>query len=188
MKFKRFLVVLLVITIWSGTMVAASAASQKVRVFVNGNELSDGGLLDEGTTYLPLRAISNTLQSLIVWDDNTKRIQVYKPNVHMFLFQNQKVFGNVDKDSRITFNVMAQVDNLKADISALKIVIADPSGKEELIQSQDVVGKAKDNFWFPTKEIRYHFSSGGKYAVRCYMKLGSNDDWVLVSEKTISAE
>ncbi|GGG09569.1 copper amine oxidase [Paenibacillus abyssi] len=187
MKFRKLLILLLIMSLWGGTMLFADSATQKVRVFINGSELNESGLLTEGKTYLPLRQIANSVNSIIVWDENNKRASLFNPNVHMFLFQDKTIFGNVTKGSRITFSVWAQVDNLKTDLSAVKIVIADPFGKEELIQSQAVT-KQKDNFWFPTKEIRYHFDSAGKYTVRFYMKTASSDEWFSVSEKTITSE
>ncbi|PZD93848.1 copper amine oxidase [Paenibacillus sambharensis] len=186
MKAKKLLVLVALLSIWGGTMIFADSASSKIKVIVNGSELDEAGVMTDGKTYLPLRQISNSLQALISWDEASKKVTINKPNVHMFLFQNNTVFGKVSKGSRYTFSVWAQVDSLRMNISALKVTIADPSGREELIQSQDVNAQ-KDNFWFRTKDIRYAFEAGGSYTVRFYMK-PDGDEWKVVSEKLIIAE
>jgi len=187
MKFKRVLILLAVMCLWGGTMIFADSAGQRVRVIINGTELQDGGVLTDGQTMLPLRQVAEAMQSLVAYDADSKKVTVNKPNVHMFLFQDQKIFGKVDQGARLPFSVFAQVDNLRMEISAVKLAVADPRGEEEIIQSQKIA-EQKDNFWFRTKEINYSFSSRGNYMVRFYVKPGSSDEWKLVSEKTILSE
>jgi len=186
MKYRKLLILLLVMSVWGGMMIFADSAAQKVRVVVNGSELDDAGILSDGKTYLSVRQVASTLQSLVFWDENTKKVTVYKPNVHMFLFQDNTIFGNVVKGNRISFKVFAQIDNLMADISAVKVSIFDPDGEETLIQSKNVT--VKDYFWYRTDDITYSFDLAGKYTVRFYMKVAGGDDWKLVSEKTITAK
>ncbi|XEC96921.1 stalk domain-containing protein [Paenibacillus tarimensis] len=187
MKFRKIIILLFIMSLWGGTMLFANSATQKVRVVINGLENDETGILSEGKTYLPLRQIVSSLQAIVVWDDGNKRASIFKPNVHMFLFQDQKIFGNVNKGKKYTFNVFSQIDNLKTEISAVKVAIVDPSGKEEMIQSENIP-EQKDNFWFATKEIRYGFDFSGKYTVRFYMKPSGSEEWVLVSEKTITSQ
>jgi len=187
MKFRRLLILLLVMSLWGGTMMFADSAAQKVRVIVNGEELDDAGLISDGKTYLAVRQLASTLQSLVIWDEASKKVTVYKPNVHMFLFQDNNIFGNVNKGNRYTFKVFAQIDNLKTDVAAVKVSIYDPSGTEKVIQSQNV-SVNKDNFWYRTDDIKYNFDASGKYAVRFFLKVNANDEWKLVSEKIITAQ
>ncbi|CAH1210080.1 hypothetical protein PAECIP111893_03134 [Paenibacillus plantiphilus] len=186
MKFRKLLILLLVMSLWGGTMLFADAAVQKVRVIVNGSELDDAGLFTEGKTYLPIRQIAATMQAFISWDESAKKVTVHKPNVHMFLFQDNTIFGNVTKGNRITFKVFAQIDNLLTDVSAVKVSIVDPDGKEEVIQSEKV--NKNDNFWYRTDDFTYTFSSAGKYTIRFYMKVNASDDWKQISEKTVTAK
>ncbi|ALS27411.1 copper amine oxidase [Paenibacillus sp. 32O-W] len=188
MKVRKLLIVLFVLSLWGGTMVFADAAAQRVNILVNGKEGVNSGVIIDGQTLLPLREIAGSLQALVAWDNDTKKVIVTKPNVHMFLFQDQKTFGNVDKNNRYTFNVFAQIDNLTTQISAVKVSIFNPANQETVIQSQDVNLKGKDNFWFRTENIKYHFETEGKYAVRFFMKASPTDEWGLVSEKIITAE
>ncbi|REE70677.1 copper amine oxidase-like protein [Paenibacillus taihuensis] len=187
MKFRKLLLLTLVLSLWGGTMLFADSASQKVRVIVNGGELDDAGIFTDGKTYLSARQVANSLQALVNWDDSSRKVTIYKPNVHMFLFQDSTIFGNVTKGNKITFKVFAQIDNLLTDISAVKVSIADPSGDEQTIQSKSV-SIDKDNFWYRTDDYTYTFDKAGKYTINFYMKLAGSDDWKIVSEKTITAK
>ncbi|MFC4808341.1 stalk domain-containing protein [Paenibacillus sp. GCM10023250] len=187
MKFRKLLIASLVLSLWGGTMLFADGASQRIRVIVNGSELNDAGIFADGKTYLSARQVANTLQSLVLWDDASKKVTIYKPNVHMFLFQDTTIFGNVVKGNKITFKVFAQIDNLLTDISAVKLTIVNPSGTEQVIQSKSV-SIDKDNFWYRTDDYTYTFDTAGKYTINFYMKTSSGDDWNLVSQKTITAK
>ncbi|WP_219836397.1 stalk domain-containing protein [Paenibacillus sp. R14(2021)] len=186
MKFRKLLILSLVLSLWGGTMLFADGASQRIRVIVNGSELDDAGIFTDGKTYLSVRQVASTLQALVNWDDNAKKVTIYKPNVHMFLFQDTTIFGNVWKGDRISFKVFAQIDNLLTAISAVKVTITDPSGVEQTIQSKNVTVD-KDNFWYRTDDFNYSFSTAGKYTIRFYLKAAGSDDWQGVSEKTITA-
>ncbi|SDW34513.1 stalk domain-containing protein [Paenibacillus sp. CF384] len=187
MKFRRLLMLTLVLSLWGGTMLFADSASQKVRVIVNGNELDDAGIFTDGKTYLSVRQVANTLQSIVYWDEASKKVTLYKPNVHMFLFKDNTIFGNVLKGNKFAFKVFAQIDNLQTDISAVKVTIEDPKSNVTLIQSENITIQ-KDNFWYRTDDINYTFDDVGKYTIRFYMKVAGSDDWKLVSEKTITAK
>lgn len=183
---RKVVILMLLLSVWGGTLLFADSATQKVHVFINGLEQDDGGLIEDGKTFLPLRQLASSMQAIIEWDNQDKRATVYKPNVHMFLFQNNAVFGNVAKGYQAKFKVFAQIDNLKTDIAAVKVSIFDPYGKEKVIQTENV-NTTKDNFWFATDEIDYKFESSGKYPIRFFLKLHGSDEWTAVSEKLISS-
>ncbi|OBZ16732.1 MULTISPECIES: stalk domain-containing protein [Bacillales] len=187
MKLRKVAILLLLLSLWGGTMLFADSATQKVRVIINGNEQDDGGLVADSKTYLPLRQLATSMQAIVEWDNQSKRATVYKPNVHMFLFQNNAVFGNVSKGYQAKFKVFAQIDNLKTDIVAVKVSIFDPYGKEKVIQTESV-STSKDNFWYATDEIDYKFEASGKYPIRFFLKLKGSDEWTPVSEKLISSQ
>ncbi|SEN16111.1 stalk domain-containing protein [Paenibacillus sp. OV219] len=187
MKFRKLLIMTLVMSLWGGTMLFADSASQRVRVIVNGSELDDAGIFTDGKTYLSVRQVASSLQALVNWDDNSKKVTIFKPNVHMFLFQDSTIFGNVTKGNRITFKVFAQIDNLLTDISAVKVTITDPGGDEQMIQSKSV-SIDKDNFWYRTDDFTYTFDKAGKYTIHFFMKVAGSDDWKVVSEKTITTK
>jgi hypothetical protein len=188
MKVKKLLVLVMLLSLWGGTMMFADTVSQKVRIIVNGSELKENAVLMEGNTYLPLRQIADTLQSLIIWDETNKKVTLNKPNVHMVTFiENVKIFGNVKKGDELNFDVLAQVDSLTAGISGIKISIFDPYGREKIIQEESVSSK-RENFWFRTEKINYSFDSTGNYAIRMYMKPSGSESWSIVSEKLIFSE
>jgi hypothetical protein len=187
MKFRKVVILLLLLSLWGGTIMFADSAVQKVRVLINGIEQDGGGIMTDGKTYLPLRQLATSMQAIIEWDAQNKRATVYKPNVHMFLFQNNAVFGNVSKGYQGKFKVFAQLDNLKTDVVAVKVSIFDPSGKEKVIQTE-TVNTSKDNFWYATDEIDYKFEASGKYPIRFYLKMKGSEEWTAVSEKLISSQ
>ncbi|QJC52428.1 copper amine oxidase [Paenibacillus albicereus] len=188
MKGKKVLVLTLAMTLWGGTMIFADSASQAIRVALNGSELSEGGIMSEGKSYLPLRQLASQMQALVLWDDNAKKASIIKPNVHMFLFKTDKsTFGGVEAGKKVTFSVFAQVDTLTTDIHSFRITITDPAGKETLIQ-QDTMKSSKDNFWFLTDDFKYSFDSAGKYSVRFSIRLAAGDEWSVVSEKNLLAK
>ncbi|SDT41162.1 Copper amine oxidase N-terminal domain-containing protein [Paenibacillaceae bacterium GAS479] len=188
MKGKKVLLLTLAMTLWGGTMIFADSATQAIRVMVNGGELSEGGVMSDGKSYLPLRQLASQMQALVVWDEDAKKATITKPNVHMFLFKTDKsTFGGVDAGKKVNFSVFAQVDTLTSEINSFKISIIDPSGKETLIQ-QDTMKSRKDNFWFLTEEIKYSFDSPGTYSVRFFMRLSASDEWSVVSEKNLIAK
>lgn len=182
---KKMILISLLICLWGGTMIYAATEFQKISVAVNGTASEEKGLIVDGTTYLPVRDTANPQKSIIQWDESGKKLNIFKPNVHLVLLNDQKMFGNVDKNKQQTFYVLVQVDNLKTEISDIKVTIADPSNKEETIHNQSL--KKKEDFWFVSKEHQYNFGVGA-YTVRCYMKTGSSNEWFLMSEKQITAK
>lgn len=183
MNFKKVAIWLMLLSLCGGTIIFASTAAQKVRVMINGSELDTGGIIVDGATYLPLRQVAGSMQAIVDWDNSNKSATIYKPNVHMFMYQGNSPFGVVDKGFSGKIKVFSQIDNLQKDIKSVKVTIADPSGKEKLIQSENVT--SSNNFWFVTEEFDYKFDAVGTYTVRFYMKATDVDDWAVVAEKGI---
>ncbi|WP_168122006.1 stalk domain-containing protein [Paenibacillus sp. HB172176] len=187
MKFKKIAVILVLLSVWGGSMIFADAAAQKVRVMLNGVEQSGSGAMLEGKTYLPLRQLATALGAIVEWDDASKTAIVYKPNVHMFVYDDSKPFGVVNKGySAKKLKVFSQIDNLKTDISSVKVTITDPYGSEQVIQTKSIT-ENKDNFWFITEEMDYKFDSTGIYTIQFYMQSSDTKEWNVVSEKQISS-
>ena len=181
MRWKKIALCVIVFSLMGSSLLFADAVTQKIRVWSNGKEMVDGGYLIDGKAYIPVREAGG----VVTWDDSGK-VKILKPNVHIFLFKGDTVFGNVNV-GKLKFKVFSQVDNLTDDISAVKVAITDPSGNVKDIQSQELEGSRKDNFWFPTSEFTYEFKDSGKYRVGFYIKADKNADYVLVSEKVITA-
>lgn len=54
------------------SLVTGSAAAADVRVYVNGVRIDGEAILSDGTTYIPLRAVSEALGAEVGWDDASK--------------------------------------------------------------------------------------------------------------------
>lgn len=181
MRWKKIAVCVFAFSLMGGSFLFADSVNQKIRVWSNGKEIADGGYLIDGKTYIPAREAGGVVN----WDGNGK-VTILKPNVHIVLFKDDTVFGNVylGKDK---IKVLSQVDSLTEDIAAVKIAITDPSGNAKDIQSFELNGSQKDNFWISTAEFTYDFKDPGKYRVGVYLKPTKNGDYTLVSEKVITA-
>jgi hypothetical protein len=191
MKYRKILISSLIIALLSGTAVyAADTVVQKLRVWVNKKEVDDGGLLVDGKSYISVKSLNEKLDGIFIWDDSTKRVNIYKPNVHMFTTKGNVDFGEVNKNGKVKFSVFSQIDSLKVEISAFKITIEDPYGDSTWIDGRDsgdkdFIDTSKENFWFSSREITYTFESTGKYVVRFWMRPAGESSYQVVSEKVI---
>lgn len=189
MKVRRLILLTLVFSLICGSAVYADSVSQKIRVWMNGKEVDDAGIIVDGKAYISVRSVTDKLQAMLSWDDDTKKVVIYKPNVHMILLQGDSMFGNVSK-GKFKFNVYSQIDNLKVDITAFKVTISDPYGEETYIDGRNSSDKdfpeiGKEDFWFKSKEISYNFESVGKYTVSFWIKPAGESNFQVVSEKVI---
>lgn len=180
MKWKKIMVCVFVFSLMGGSILFADSVTQKIKVWINGQEVQDGGYVIDGKTYVPVREFNGVVNY------SGDKVQFIKPNVHIFLFKGDTVFGNVNK-GKLKFNVFSQVDSLSEQVSSVKVAITDPSGNIKDIQSQDLSSSQKDNFWFRTYDFTYDFSVAGKYKVGFYIKATKSSEYVLVSEKVITA-
>jgi hypothetical protein len=181
MRWKKITLCVFAFSLMGGSLLFADSVNQKIRVWSNGKEIVDGGYLIDGKTYIPAREAGGVVN----WDGSGK-VTILKPNVHIVLFKGDTVFGNVNI-GKLKIKILTQVDSLTDEVSAVKVAITDPSGNTKDIQSQELEGSKKDNFWFPTSEFTYDFKETGKYRVGFYIKASKNGDYVLVSEKVITA-
>ncbi|CAH0120040.1 MULTISPECIES: stalk domain-containing protein [unclassified Paenibacillus] len=185
MKARRVILLALAFSLMGGSLMFADSVSQKVRLLVNGQESSEGGILVNGKAYIPVKQISDSLQAMVDWDENAKKVTVYKPNVHMLTFSGKDIFGIVKKGEKKKFNVLVSGDNMVADVDSFRVSITDPAGKSTTIQELNVKEKT-EYFTFQTEELVYDFAATGKYTVGFYIKQSKTSDYVLVSEKVIN--
>ncbi|RCX23012.1 hypothetical protein DFP94_101603 [Fontibacillus phaseoli] len=181
MRWRRVAIMVVAFSLMGGSLLFADSATQKVKLLLNGQEIQDGGYTIEGKTYVPVRE----LEGLVEYNDATKTVNYYKPNVHMFLFTEESaVIGIIKKTGKLKFNVFAQIDELRTDISAVRISITAPDGDSKVIQSEEIKEQT-DNFWYRTKDYSYDFKAEGKYIIGFYMKPVVGD-YTLVSEKSVN--
>jgi hypothetical protein len=192
MKVRRLIVLTLALSLICGTAAYADTITQRLKIWVNKQEVEDAGVVVDDKTYLSVRAISDHLNAIVTWDDDTKRVSIFKPNVHMFTMRDTLPFGSVPKD-KVNFFVFSQIDSLKTGITAFKVTITDPYGDDTWLDGRNSSDKefpdnGKDNFSFKTKEISYDFKYSGKYVVRFWMKPAGETAFQVVSEKVISSK
>ncbi|MBJ8192705.1 copper amine oxidase, partial [Bacillus cereus] len=96
-----------------GTAISAESAKDQVQLIINGEVSKDGAVVIDGKTYVPIRDFNG----LVNFDPSGGKVVFDQPNVHMFLFKGDTVFGNVNKGNKVKFNVFSQIDTLKTDIS-----------------------------------------------------------------------
>ncbi|TJY43310.1 copper amine oxidase [Cohnella pontilimi] len=191
MKWKKIATMTLVLTLVCGTAVFAESVSDNVRIVINKKELDDAGLIVDNKAYLAVSKFAGAMQAMLTWDNDTKKVTIYKPNVHMLTMKDSVPFQSVPKD-KYKFFVYAQIDSLKTSISAFKITITDPYGEATLIDARDSSDKNfpsdMDIFGIKTKDFTYDFKYAGTYVVRFLMKQDDGSGYQVVSEKVITAK
>lgn len=179
---KRVLAAAALLMISGGTMLYAAPGKNEIAVYLNNVLQKQSGILSEGDGYLPAKQLAENVQALLSWDESAKAVRIYKPNVNLALLDDQgKIFGKVRSGVSNTMTVLVQVDNLKTDITDLKIVITDPLGKTKNIDNQAIKEK-KESFWFKSAEFTDSFTEKGNYKIQVYLRDAASKEWFNVSE------
>jgi len=204
-KVPRMLTLVLSLSLFGATGAMASSllgeyeGFSKIKVTVNDVEkkFADNetpAFLVKGNAMFPVKVLSDSLQSLVRWDNASKTASVYKPNVHMFVAEKvnddysvKSPFGRVPKGKKIDFAVFAQVDSLKTPFHSFKISIETPSGKQAAEPHEKIVNGQKENFWYPWP-FSVSFSEAGDYVIKFSIKLDEGSDYTVVSQKVIVSE
>lgn len=188
MKVRKLAVMTIVLTLLFGTAAFAESVTQNIKVIINKKEIEDGGLLVDNKTYLAVGTLAKAMQAMVFWDNDTKKVTISKPNVHMFTMNDKQAFQSVAK-GRYKFFVHAQVDSLKTEITSLKLTITDPYGDDAVIETRysgdTDFPSDKEDFLINSKEISYDFKSIGRYVVRFWMKPAGETSMQIVAEKNI---
>jgi hypothetical protein len=192
MKFRKIILLTLAFTLICGSAVYAETITQKLKVWVNKKEDSASVIVDNKTSYISSKIVTDKLQAILLWDEDNKKVTIFKPNVHMLTSSDNNIFGVVKQKEKIKFNTFVQVDTLKVDISALKLTILDPYGDEKLIEVRNAGDSdfpdGKDNFWITIKDISYNFDSSGIYTLRFWVKPAGENSFQVISEKVINSK
>ncbi len=193
MKVRKLILLTLVFSLICGSAAYADSVTQKLRVLVNKKwEEGNDSIIVDNVSYISSKIVSDKLQAILLWDNNDKKVSIFKPNVHMLTSQDNSIFADVKLKQKFKFNLFIQVDSLKVDISALKLTIADPYGDETLIEARSSGDSdfpdGKDNFWITMKDISYNFDSAGPYTLRFWMKPAGESSFQVVSEKVITSK
>ncbi|ASA23227.1 hypothetical protein [Paenibacillus donghaensis] len=170
-----------------GTLLHAAAPKPDINVYLNNVLQKQSGFISEGEIYLSAGQMTEQLNALMAVEDSGATVRINKPNVNTVLLDDKgNIFGKAKSTVSQKFSVLAQVDNLKTEISDLRITITSPSDVTETIDNQPIKDQ-KDNFWFKSAEYSYTFEAKGAYPVRVYLKDTRSKKWSAVSEIQIFA-
>lgn len=181
-KIKKMIFLVLCLTILPGTILYAASSQSEIAVYFNNVLQKQLGISSDGDSFLPAEQVTQNLFALWSLEESGKTIRIYKPNVNTVLLDNKGViFGKIKSPGSITFSTLVQVDNLKTDISDIKLTITDPADKTETIDNQQLKNK-QENFWFKSVEYTYSFNTKGTYTIQVYFKDADSKKWFPVSE------
>jgi hypothetical protein len=171
----------------SGTILFAAVNKSEISLYINDLFQTREGIIINRDIFVSIEQLSEDLFALSSTDESGETIRIYKPNVNLVLLDNNnKVFGKVKSNTRVTFSTLVQVDNLKTKISDLKITITNPAGKTETI-SNEQIKDSTEYFWFGSENFTYDYSTKGNYVIRAYFKDTTSKKWFTVSEIQIIA-
>lgn len=169
-----------------GGLLYAAAGKDELSMYINNVLRKQPAISSEGAVYLPVEQLADNMQAMISVDESAGTVKIYKPNVNTVLLDDQgKIFGKVRSESSSTFSALVQVDQLRTEISDLKITITDPAGKTDTVDNQPITEK-KDSFWFKSAAYSYKVADKGNYTVQVYFKDAASKKWFLVSELQIA--
>lgn len=166
-----------------------------ILLFIGGGAVYAGTtsiFVNERSSFAPswksIIAVSKELQAIVIQNNDDGDVAIYKPNVHIVLFdKDNQIFGGVKKGEKLPFSVFVQTDHLKTEIKELKIEVKDPAGSRSKIESHSFAAKSKERFWYRTDKFNYHFAAKGIYSVQVFFKDKQTNDWFEVSEIQIEA-
>jgi hypothetical protein len=192
MKVRKIILLTLVFTLICGSVVYADTITQKLRVWVNKKDYDSASVIVDNKSYISSKIVTDKLQAILLWDEDNKKVTIFKPNVHMLTSSDNNIFGVVKQKEKIKFNTFVQVDTLKVEISSLKLTILDPYGDEKLLEVRNAGDSdfpdGKDNFWITIKDISYNFDSSGIYTLRFWVKPAGETSFQVISEKVINSK
>lgn len=118
---KKIISMVLSVTLAISSMICVSAADEGIKVYIdnqkivlkdaNGNQVYP--FIQNGTTYVPLRGISETLNCNVIWDGNNNAVLIYKD-----IASDNSVFRN--NSDEIVIYVDNQLVELK-DVNGTKV-------------------------------------------------------------------
>ncbi|SNS52180.1 Copper amine oxidase N-terminal domain-containing protein [Anaerovirgula multivorans] len=201
---KRITVLTLAIVICF-TVVAAASVNEEykgfsiVNVLVNGQKLESQvpGVNFHDSTVLPLKAVSEAMNTIVDWDSKTNTANLIKPEVNIIvmddILENEdetislyNPFGLIPQHEVMDFFALVQVHELKEGNYEFRIVISDPNGKEVVVSPTDTYKVEKDSFGgFDYYELfeNVSFHKLGEYVVQFQLK--HNSKFYTVGEKTL---
>lgn len=152
------------------------AVPNKVNILVNGTKVKENNFLYEGTTYVPLRAISEMLDKEVLWDQETSTVIIITEEEVGFMEKWNQIADNVNEKAKkdeeeakiLNANVVKETTSIKNPITKadLPYEYHNANGMSIIINSYEVSGnKATFNFTFKNNIVK---GTEGKLHVRDY--------------------
>ena len=202
MKRKIAIILAVVLLLSTGIVYAASvngtfAGLPIVNVIVNGETVKSDvpGVVLQGKTLLPARAIAESLDSSVSWDQATMTATITKPIVTMMFVDEIK--ENSDKTWSLvnpygvvptgynTINVFYDVGPMAEQLYEYRIIIEDPDGETISMDADSFeIGSYGMNGSLAFEEV--NFSKTGNYVFKFQMKL--NNEYQTVARKILVVE
>lgn len=206
MRYKRLLILVIAFVLISAVSVLANDTYQSfrgnnVKVYVNDSQLDKPGILVSnhselrGTTMLPLREISETLQAIVQWNGRTQTVNIYKPNVHISLIEEveerrrvvHRIFGQVTHQLNVDFAIFIEIDNITTPVHSVKVEMLNPNGKMVHEEVVETLLDKREELWVTSRVSDFDFLEVGGYKIKVYMKINADDDYSLVSERMLQS-
>lgn len=202
MKRKIAIALAVVLLLSTGIVYAASvngtfAGYPIVNVKVNGETVKSDvpGVVLQGKTLLPARAIAESLDSVVSWDASTMTASITKPEVNLLFVDDIKENSDGSWDlinpygyiSSGYYSVMVfyQVGQMPKQQYYFRIAVKDPDG--------EVIGAATDTFTVETTGIDggttvsdINFAKAGNYVFEFQIKY--DNEYKTVAHKTLVVE
>lgn len=205
MKRKVTFLVILALLITTGVAYAASvngtfSGLPIVNVKVNGTTLKSDvpGVVLQGRTLLPARAIAESLNSVVTWDQASMTASINKPEVNMLSVGNLEInssdeivltnvgadFFNVGKDNWILMYI--NIGPMEKQLYTYRIAFLDTNGSViKVSDSEDaVIDKYGYRTWLQIEGIT--IPKPGQYKVEFQLKYG--DAYLPIEDYIFTAE
>ncbi|OEF99926.1 hypothetical protein BHF71_07405 [Vulcanibacillus modesticaldus] len=193
-----------VVTVYAGSAIYGYFYGyDKVKVFIDGEEVISKvpAFIIDNTTVMPLRAIAESLDVIVTWDDEEQTARLIKPNVNMQftanpVFDKEKrtyvvysPFGKIPKNQRyhFSFHVYSEIDNLPYENVQIRVLLKDPDGEvvaEGFAQSFDAT--EENSLQYINFFQNIDFIKTGNYSVELQLSSESTqNEFVKIGEKLI---
>lgn len=203
---KRKIILILAVALMSTGIVFAASVNGSfaglpiVNVKVNGETVKSDvpGVVLQGKTLLPVRAVVESLNAAVSWDQTTMTASIVKPEINMVFVEDiiQESDGTMTlKNPGLNFDTVGkdkwediyfEIGPMDKQLYSYRIILLDPEGKEvsasetieNVVDDQGLMGEIyMDNLTFE-KVGAYTFS----------FQISINDEFVTVEKATVTVE
>lgn len=205
MKGKKILIeVLIIVVLSTGFVFAGSINGQYngypiVNVNVNNKALSLDvpGLVMQEKTLLPVRAIAENLNAIVLWNESTMTANLIQPEVDL-LFVNDieenddgtwnliNPFGYVDKGKQDIILLYYEITNITKQTSVFKVVVYDTQGKIIAEETDSAKIEEQSGIYGVLPFENITFDKAGEY--RFEFQMLYDNKFQTVAKKTLFAQ